>query len=64
MMKQMGYGQGYKYDHEEENAFSGQNYFPDALARTEFYKPVERGFEREMKKRKDYFEKLREKKSS
>ncbi|MBS0607012.1 MAG: replication-associated recombination protein A, partial [Verrucomicrobia bacterium] len=40
--------------------FSGQNYFPDEIERTEFYQPVERGFEREMKKRIDYFQKLRE----
>lgn len=62
LMKQMGYGKGYRYDHDEVEAFSGQNYFPDGMERKEFYEPVERGFEREMKKRKDYFEKLREKK--
>ncbi len=62
LMKDLGYGKGYKYDHEEENGFSGQNYFPDEVEREKFYEPVERGFEREMKKRLDYFEKLRDKK--
>lgn len=61
LMKKLGYGKGYKYDHEEKEAFSGQNYFPENLKRPEFYHPVERGFEREMKKRIDYFQKLREK---
>lgn len=55
LMKQMDYGKGYQYDHDVEDAFSGQNYFPAGLERQEFYEPVERGFEREMKKRKDYF---------
>jgi putative ATPase len=61
LMKQMGYGKGYQYDHDVEDAFSGQNYFPDGIERREFYEPVERGFEREMKKRKDYFNKKRNK---
>lgn len=61
LMKELGYGKGYKYDHDEENAFSGQNYFPDEIERQEFYKPVERGFEREMAKRMAYFQRLREK---
>lgn len=61
LMKEKGYGEGYLYDHDEPNAFSGQNYFPDDLPREEYYFPVERGFEREMLKRKDYFDKLREK---
>ena len=59
LMKQLNYGKDYKYDHDEPFAFSGQNYFPDQLARQQFYKPVERGFEREMKKRGDYFSGLR-----
>jgi putative ATPase len=59
MMKEMGYGDGYQYDHEAEDAFSGQNYFPDGVDRQEFYHPVERGFEREMIKRIEYFKKLR-----
>lgn len=59
LMKELGYGKGYRYDHDEEGAFSGQNYFPDGIDRPNFYEPVERGFEREMKKRLEYFEKLR-----
>lgn len=60
LMKEKGYGKGYLYDHDQPDAFSGQNYFPDDLPREEFYFPVERGFEREMSKRKTYFKKLRE----
>lgn len=63
LMKQLGYGKGYLYDHDMPEAFSGQNYFPDGMEKQEFYRPVERGFEREMKKRIDYFQKLRQKKS-
>jgi putative ATPase len=59
LMKDEGYGRGYAYDHDEEDAFSGQNYFPDQLERQTFYQPVERGFEREIKKRLDYWAKLR-----
>ena len=59
LMKQIGYGKGYVYDHETKEGFSGQNYFPDDLERPSFYQPVERGFEREMKKRMEYFSKLR-----
>lgn len=59
LMKQMGYGAGYQYDHDYSTGFSGQNYFPDAVARQRFYTPVERGFERDMKKRLDYFMRLR-----
>ncbi|HEY4143377.1 MAG TPA: replication-associated recombination protein A [Pseudolabrys sp.] len=59
LMKSEGYGRGYAYDHDQDEAFSGQNYFPDALPRQQFYTPVERGFEREIKKRLDYWEKLR-----
>lgn len=61
MMKQMGYGKDYLYDHSQDEAFSGQNYFPDSLERKTFYQPVDRGFEREMKKRLDYFQELRKK---
>ncbi|MBT7612828.1 MAG: replication-associated recombination protein A [Rhodospirillaceae bacterium] len=61
MMKDMGFGAGYDYDHDAPGAFSGQNYFPDELPRERFYKPVERGFEREITKRLDYWAKLREK---
>jgi len=60
MMKSFGYGAGYQYDHEMPKGFSGQNYFPEALGKHSFYHPVERGFEREMKKRMGYFKKLRE----
>ena len=62
LMKEIGYGQGYEYDHNAADGFSGQNYFPDGMAREEFYRPVERGFEREIVKRLDYWKKLREKK--
>jgi len=59
MMKQLGYGAGYHYDHDTEHGFSGQNYFPDGMKRQEFYQPVDRGFEREIRKRLDYWNKLR-----
>ena len=59
MMKELGYGAGYEYDHGAEDAFSGQNYFPDGLTRVEFYQPRERGFEREISKRLAYWAKLR-----
>lgn len=59
LMKEMGYGKGYLYDHDAPEAFSGQDYFPEPVGRKSFYRPVERGFEREMKKRLDYFSKLR-----
>ena len=59
LMKDEGYGRGYAYDHDQEEAFSGQNYFPDALPRQTFYDPPERGFEREIRKRLDYWAKLR-----
>ena len=61
MMKELGYGRGYTYDHGTKYGFSGRNYFPETMNRQEFYKPVERGFERDMKKRIEYFNKLREK---
>ncbi len=60
LMKKLGYGRGYVYDHATEAGFSGQNYFPDGVARREFYQPTERGFEREIKKRLDYWNKLRQ----
>ena len=59
IMKNNGFGDGYIYEHDIENAFSGQNFFPEELSREVFYHPVERGFERELKKRVAYFEKLR-----
>ena len=64
LMKKLGYGKGYEYDHNTEEAFSGQNYFPEGMARESFYEPAERGFEREIKKRLDYWAKLRERKES
>jgi putative ATPase len=63
LMKQLGYAKGYEYDHDAPEAFSGQNYFPDGMARQEFYRPVERGFEREVRKRLDYWAKLRAERS-
>ncbi|MFL5090869.1 MAG: replication-associated recombination protein A [Xanthobacteraceae bacterium] len=59
LMKQEGYGSGYEYDHAAPEAFSGQDYFPDALGRQTFYDPPDRGFEREIRKRLDYWAKLR-----
>jgi putative ATPase len=59
LMKQEGYGSGYRYDHDEPDAFSGQDYFPEKLGRQTFFKPVERGFERDLRKRLDYWAKLR-----
>jgi len=59
LMKEMGNSEGYIYDHDTEKGFSGQNYFPDQMNRENYYQPEERGFEREMKKRLTYFEKLR-----
>ncbi len=61
LMKQLGYGEGYVYDHGTEEGFSGQNYFPDGMARQSFYRPAERGFEREIAKRLEYWAKLRAK---
>lgn len=62
LMKSLGYGKGYIYDHDALEGFSGQNYFPDGMDRMSYYHPVERGFEREMKKRLEYFSKLRQRK--
>jgi putative ATPase len=59
LMKSEGYGEGYDYDHEAPEAFSGQDYFPESLGRQQFYDPPERGFEREIKKRLEYWAKLR-----
>lgn len=59
LMKELGYGKDYQYDHDTKKGFSGQNYFPEDLERQVFYEPVERGFEREMKKRVEYFKHLR-----
>jgi putative ATPase len=59
LMKQEGYGESYEYDHDAPEAFSGQDYFPETLGRQKFYDPPERGFEREIRKRLDYWAKLR-----
>ncbi|WP_171235894.1 replication-associated recombination protein A [Ruegeria sp. HKCCA6837] len=64
LMKDQGYGAGYAYDHDAEDGFSGQNYFPESMKRPVLYQPVERGFERELKKRLDYFAKLRTQRNS
>ena len=60
LMKELGYAKGYAYDHDAPDAFSGQNYFPDGMARRNFYRPVERGFERDIAKRLEYWAKLRQ----
>lgn len=59
LMKDLGYGAGYEYDHDTPEGFSGQNYFPDDMRRRRFYRPVERGFEREIGKRLAYWDRLR-----
>jgi putative ATPase len=59
LMKDQDYGSGYQYDHDEPEAFSGQNYFPPEMGREKYYTPVERGFERDIAKRLDYWAKLR-----
>ncbi|HKF61696.1 MAG TPA: replication-associated recombination protein A [Dongiaceae bacterium] len=63
LMKQLGYSKGYAYDHDAPEAFSGQDYFPEGMERQTFYRPVERGFEREIRKRLDYWSKLRSERS-
>ena len=64
LMKDLGYGNGYQYDHNTDDGFSGQDYFPADIDRIEFYVPTDRGFEREVKKRLDYWNKLRERAAS
>ena len=64
LMKEQGFGEGYAYDHGQDDAFSGQNYFPEGVTRPVFFLPVDRGFERELKKRSDYFAGLRAKRQS
>ena len=64
LMKELGYGKGYEYDHQARDAFSGQNYFPEAMTRRQFYRPVERGFEREIAKRLEYWAGLRERRTA
>ena len=60
LMKREGYGSGYQYDHDAPDAFSGQNYWPEAVGRRTLYEPVERGFERELLKRLEYWARLRQ----
>ena len=62
LMKDLGYGAGYEYDHDTEEGFSGQNYFPDGMPRGRFYEPGKRGFEKEIAKRLAYWDKLRDEK--
>ncbi len=64
LMKDIGYGKNYNYDHDTPEGFSGQDYFPQEMGRRQFYHPVERGFEREIQKRLEYWQKLREKKNA
>jgi putative ATPase len=61
LMRDLGYGRGYVYDHATDEGFSGQNYFPEGVARRNFYRPGERGFEREIKNRLEYWDRLRQK---
>ncbi len=63
LMKDESYGEGYLYDHDQPDAFSGQDYFPEAMGRRKFYDPPERGFEREIHKRLDYWAKIRRERS-
>jgi putative ATPase len=64
LMKKQGFAKGYEYDHDAEEGFSGQNHFPEEMARKSFYSPVERGFEREMAKRLAYFSRIRSSKTN
>ena len=64
LMRDLGYSKGYQYDHDTEHGFSGQNYFPDDMKRRRFYEPRPRGFEREIQKRLDYWDKLRQQKQT
>ncbi|MEO0909620.1 MAG: replication-associated recombination protein A, partial [Pseudomonadota bacterium] len=59
LMKEQGYGAGYRYDHDQPDAFSGQDYFPEEMDREKYYEPVERGFERDIIKRLEYWDRLR-----
>jgi len=61
LMKELGYSKGYEYDHDTAEGFSGQNYFPEGMGRRRFYQPKERGFEREIIKRLEYWDRLRAK---
>jgi len=59
LMKQIGYGKDYAYDHDADDGFSGANYWPEGMAPQAFYRPFERGFEREVLKRLDWWDKKR-----
>ncbi len=63
LMKDEGYASGYRYDHDQPDAFSGQDYFPEKMGRRSFYEPPDRGFEREIRKRLEYWAKLRDERS-
>ena len=62
-MKEQGYGVGYIYDHDTIEGFSGQNYFPDKMGRKKYYNPTQRGFEKDINKRLDYWNNLRRKRT-
>lgn len=64
LMREEGYGDGYRYDHDETDAFSGQEFFPEEMLRKQYYEPVDRGFEREIRKRIEYWKNLRDKRKS
>jgi putative ATPase len=64
LMKAEGYSEGYLYDHDQPDAFSGQDYFPEAMGRKTFYDPPERGFERDLRKRLDFWSRLRKERST
>jgi putative ATPase len=64
LMKEIGYGEGYAYDHDAEEGFSGANYWPEEMEPQMFYEPVERGFERQVKERIAYWTKLRRERNS
>lgn len=64
LMKELGYAKGYQYDHEVEDGFSGQDYFPEEMDRVQYYVPKDKGFEREISKRQQFWADLREKKNS
>jgi len=63
MMKDLGYGEGYEYDHNTKDGFSGQNYFPETMTRPRFFEPGDKGFEREIAKRVAYWDNLRNEKT-
>ncbi len=63
-MKSEGYSDGYLYDHDQPDAFSGQDYFPEAMGRKTFYDPPERGFERDIRKRLEFWSRLRKERAA